>query len=1175
MLKNFFHLKCILLFFLLPSSVFPQSVLINEASSSNNNLIFDEDGDDSDWIEFFNNSSAPFDLTGFYLSDSRKDLEKWQFPSTIIAPGEYLLVFASDKNKSIQIKHWETEIREGDTWKYFLPQSEPDSEWKNNGFDDSGWNSGQTGIGHSDNDDRTIIAKNISVFARKTFTVTDLTSVSKVIFYIDYDDGFVAYLNGVEFARSNMGETNSPVTFNQTASASHEALIYRGESPEAYEIDADILIEGENVLAVQVHDVSRNSTDMTLIPFLSFGLNEIPSNAKGAPEILNLKTDNLHTNFKLKAEGDDIYLTSGGIVIDSLILPELQSNISFGRVSGSEETFAYFITPTPGSENTGDYFLGVTPEVTFSQPGGLYSTSLNISLSTDNAEIYYTLDSSDPTTASQKYSSPINITSTTVVKAKSFIDGFLPAKIFVNSYIINSDHDLPVISLSTDPKNLWDYNEGIYVDGPGWTPSEPHYGANFWMDWEKPAHVELFEQDGEGFSENCGIKIFGAYSRSHAQKSLAVHFRGQYGTSELDYKLFPWLPYKNYKSFVLRNSGNDWMYTMLRDGLMQNIALGTDTDGLAFRPAVLYLNGEYWGIHNIREKTNEDYLSQHHGVDPDQVDILENEYEIVEGSNEDYLELTDFLNANSLESETNFNFVNSRIETENFATYQLLNIFFDNTDWPGNNIKYWKSWETGSRWRWLLYDTDFGFGLYQGGAYYDNTLSIALSPNGPSWPNPPWSTLLLRKLLTNNSFKNYFVNRAADLANSNFTNAHVSDLIDSLGALIESEISRHSEKWGNFSGGSWNLNMDNLRYFAQNRPTAFLSFFNDYFTLGGTSWLTLVNKNPERGAVQLNSLLISQKEWQGVYFNNNDIELRAVPKTGYKFSGWRGSINSDSEIITASPATAINVEAVFTPDGNGNEMVVINEINYNSNSLFDTEDWIEFYNNSDNEINLSGWKMKDSDPVNEYVFPEGTVLTDYLVLTANLEMFSPLFPQVTKVIGNFDFGFSGGGETIYLLNPLNEIIDSVSYDDKAPWPEEADGDGFTLELKDPNLDNNLPESWTKSVGHGSPGSVNGSSTANEFPDNSELTDRLFPNYPNPFNSQTRIFFTLSKRDNVQLNIYDVLGREIFSSMEIYEAGSHSQLIDFNQHAGRCASGVYLLVLNTSSMREVQKMVYLK
>ena len=626
-------LRCLILLFIAVYSVYGQNIHLNELMSSNSTTIYDESGNTPDWIELYNSNNIEIDLTGFGLSDDIDDPFKWIFPSVIINPESYVLIFASGEGGDSYVQHWETVINWGDNWNYFIGYTNPPSDWRELSFDDSDWLNGPSGFGYGDGDDATEVPQVMSVFVRKTFQVESVDNIAALVFHVDYDDAFVAYLNGDEIARANIGTPGVVPNYDEGAYEWREAEMYNGGSPERYEIGPEpgLLANGENVLAIQVHNYNITSSDMSLIPFFTLGMFQAPENPSGTPDILNFPLTNLHTNFKIASEGETIILTnpSGEIedMVDSTAIP---TDISYGRQPDGSDTWSFFPEPTPQAPNNTEGFgeYCETPQV--SHQGGFYSGPVIISLSinSDTHQIYYTLDGSIPSEDSFIYSGPIFIATTTVLRAAVIDNECFPGEVITHSYLIDEESTLPVVSLTSDPYNLWDEEYGIYVMGTDAEWDFPYFGANFWEDWERPIHVELFEPNGDlGFRLDAGVKIFGGWSRGLPQKSLAIYARPGYGTSEINYQIFPDKEIDSFVAIVLRNSGNEWFgsgqdnATMFRDGMHTSLMDNTGIDHQEYRPAAVYINGDYWGIHNIREKVNEEFLASNNpGVDPDELD---------------------------------------------------------------------------------------------------------------------------------------------------------------------------------------------------------------------------------------------------------------------------------------------------------------------------------------------------------------------------------------------------------------------------------------------------------------------------------------------------------------------------------------------------------------------------
>ena len=354
---NLVRLFCFILL-ILSTSIYSQNIRINEIVASNFSN-YDEDGDTPDWIELYNYGSENISLNNWNISDEENDDEPWIFPDISLEPDEYLLLWASSKNKS-EINFVRTLINHGDMFRYTIPEGNI-PYWNTLDFNDENWDYGESGFGYGDNDDATNMPfGTISVYLRKEFSISDASLIQGLILDIDYDDGFVAYINGVEIARANVN--GSPPSYNATTPAEHEALIYDGGIPMRYSIDnpQDFLVDGENILSIQAHNISDSSSDLSLIPFLSAVYSDQVDEGIIPPEILDLNPESfLHTNFKISSSGETVYLrNSSNTLVDSVTIENLIADVSYG-VSINSNDFMYFEETTPGEENNSEEFEGV------------------------------------------------------------------------------------------------------------------------------------------------------------------------------------------------------------------------------------------------------------------------------------------------------------------------------------------------------------------------------------------------------------------------------------------------------------------------------------------------------------------------------------------------------------------------------------------------------------------------------------------------------------------------------------------------------------------------------------------------------------------------------------------------------------------------------------------------
>ncbi len=1145
-----------------------QNIRINEVVSSNS-VYFDEDGDTPDWIELYNYGTQDINLENWSISDDLNDLSKWNFPNVTIPANDYLLLWASDKDRA-QITTARTLINQGDLFKYLIPSAEPSSNWNSSSFDDSNWSNGASGFGYADGDDATLIPNGtLSVYLRKSFNLTNVADIISLILDIDYDDAFVAYINGVEIARANIDGVPPP--YNASTNQEHEAQMYNGGGPDRFLISdfSSILVEGTNVLAIQAHNVSSFSSDFTIIPFLSAIYSTANSSGVNTPEILNL-SDNytLHTNFKISTTSETLSLSDqNGTLVDQLLVEGLPPNTSTG-VSNFSNTIVSYVVTTPGAQNADEEFTGaIQNEVVFSENGGLKTQSISLSLSGNQIGqvIRYTTDGSTPNEQSPVYSGTINISENTSVRARIFASNYLPSKTGTESYIIGANHGIDLMLLSVNPDDFFDDDYGIYVFGPEGTYSTdmPYFGANFWEDWERPIHFSFYEHDGSASVQfNAGVKIFGGWSRGqNGQRSLSFFARGQYGDSKFEHSFFDNITYNEFEAFTLRNSGQDWLRSSMKDIMITSLMRGTELDFQDYNPVATYLNGEYWGMYNMREKINEHMLASKHNLNADEITLLTNNAQIIEGSNEEYNQLIDYINTYDLSNDANFEFVRNRIDLKHYALYQASNIYINNTDWPGNNIKFWKHPNT--KWRWIMYDTDFGFGPFWNISNYDeDTLSFALEPNGPGWPNPAWSTLLFRKLTTNIGFRNQFINRYADELNTRFLPNNVINHIDETYAIIEPEVLAHYNRWKDDPSvydEIWDITgyvgyyVDNMKSFAINRHPIVKEHIKQQFGLPNHHPVTITNLNTNEGFVEVNeNLTIQENAWTGDYFETVPIKLTAIAEFGYEFSHWSGDLFSTEETIQLSLTGSFEVTPNFTPTQT-TIPIVINEINYRSSVDFNSDDWIELYNPNSASVDLSNWQIKDDDDTHIFIIAEGTQIQSngYLVIVKDASDFISVFPDI-NYIGELGFGF-GGSDAVRLYNVSGTLQDEVAYQSVAPWPICADETGNTLELIDPELDNALPESWNCINENGSPNAINNSNlTVEDFKIDSIKV------YPNPVQN---VLYIGRSNEQFDVEVYSILGQKVGSAL----ATNQLDLSTFD-------TGVYFIKIKANNQTVIKKII---
>ena len=692
--------------------------------------------------------------------------------------------------------------------------------------------------------------------------------------------------------------------------------------------------------------------------------------------------------------------------------------------------------------------------VTFSNNGGVYNSAITLDLSTLGDEIYYTTDGNKPSSSSRKYSTPLNLDKTTPVRAVAYKNG-KPGKVITQTFFIGRDYDMAVISITGNPNDFFSFDRGIYVKGCCADSVPPYKHANFWKGWERKVNIEFYEPSGElGFNQQVGTRIFGGFSKGLPMKSLAIISRKKYGQKTMKYPIFPNKDIKKYKSIVLRNSGSDFNNTQFRDALLTNLVEPLDLEIQAYRPSVVYINGVYWGIHNVREKINEYYLKSNGGANPDSVDIMKHRNDLLSGKRDHYLKMKKFINKTDFSDTLEIMQLNTLMDIDNFINYNITEVYVDNRD-AGGNIRFWRPQTPEGRWRWVLFDTDISFGISGKTAYKKNTLEKMTIKHNEAWPDPAWSTLIIRNLLENDSIKNVYINRFADHLNTIFSAENVNFKIDSIQNMLKDEMPFHFEKWRSSNLERWGRNVQKMKDFATNRPHFVRMHLMERFDLLDTITVDIQNPDPVMGHVQINSIRVDNS-FSGVYFQGAPASIEAKAEFGYEFLRWEGyEQESTAKFLLKDNAI---LKPVFQKRelSEASSKIIINEISTHQDSVSPQGDWIEIYNNSKDSINVSRWRLIADD--DEFLFPDSLIIPSnhYLVISANSEEKKLNNKKAINI--SIDIKLSSKTERIQILDSDNFVVDSITYNIDAEFPSLVDVENKNIERLNPELN-----SWKASA----------------------------------------------------------------------------------------------------------------
>ncbi len=796
-------------------------VVINEVQASNNFTIADDDGDYEDWIELYNAGSSPVELQGYGLTDTPGSdpdiLFRFAFPDTTIAPGEFIMIWASGKDRSRPGAALHTDFQissEGEPLRL--------SDYNGNKVD--------------------------------TMPPAPIPS--------DYSRG--RYPDGTGDWR--LFEDPTP-----------------GES-------------------------NRESSFAGLTP----------------PPVFSRDPGFYTEPFELKITPDHpedvIHYTLDGSepTTDSPVFPD---SILLDRRTGEENNLAT-IRPSP--------VLWQPPE------SAVFKGH--------------------------------------VVRAIAVREGYRQSEVATGSWFVDPQgrdrYSFPVVSIVTDSVHLFSDETGIYVPGNTFDPDEV-YSGNYYergMEWERPAHLTLFDRSllrfspdppesgaditaksgdpdasggnetlpdsfpdsarqqlqGDGFAQNVGLRIHGGATRRYPLKSLRVYARSNYDWNpEITYPLIPGNqkagtgePLHTYKRFILRPSGDDWAHTMFKDAMIQSLYSDRLVDQQAYRPAVVFINGEYWGIHNIRERYDGWYVETNYGIHRDDVAILTNGGSVNRGFPSDslhYVQMRDYARKRDLSEPEHYAYIGTQMDIDNYLQYKAFQVYAANADWPHNNIRFWRKRTDGDRsdapygadgrWRWMIFDMDASFGYPYSGenawwAQYDHDMLEWITGSGNPRMPYNWVNDLFVGLIGNETFRNSFISILAGDLNTRYTPDYIENQIDRFRKVYEPAMEEHIHRHPHSAGGSvsnWNEHIDRMREFAGKRPEHLRQHLMDHFDLPGTAKLEVRVEGTRAGHVRVNDVDIHPDtpgvagditRWDGIYFQGVPVTLTPVTDDHELFMGW-------------------------------------------------------------------------------------------------------------------------------------------------------------------------------------------------------------------------------------------------------------------------------------------------
>lgn len=686
----------------------------------------------------------------------------------------------------------------------------------------------------------------------------------------------------------------------------------------------------------------------------------------------------LHTSFRLESGKDgNLYLFKGDEAVDKLekIAKMPAPDIAYGRKTDGADEWGYQLTPTPGKANSGNICDGnqILGAPVFSETGRVVTgnATINLKLSLpegapEGAVIRYTKDGSEPKATSTKYTNAISITKTTAIRAKVFCDGWLSPMSTAQSYIFHPrEMTTPVFSVLTNDKYLNDASIGLFANNNSKEDKKTH-------DWRRPVNIEFFPTEGEEsiFNQLSETRIQGGQSRGNALKSMVFYANKRFDPDhkQFVYEFFPDQKpgVKKFKAFSLRDGGNDFGDLYFRDLIIQRtMASHTDLDWQAGHSAVLYINGEYMGMLNIRERSNEDNIySNYDGLE--ELDMVEIGHEQVNGEDKFIEELKEgtidfYNNFKTFYSQTGHTKAEYEewIDVDEYLSVMIMNLFYGNIDFPGNNFVLWRPIEEAKvdlpkRFRVIVKDTDFGLGLYGRKNDY-NTINLLYHPEsdkGSAWAFSEPATRLIKNMLENDDIRNLFIDKCCVFMGDFMNGKGTSETIELIQDEAMEEFVAHRDKYNGGGGGWWWGQPDNrqditnkfntAKSWAEDRPEYFYQHISNKWNLGTPIALTINKTNKSDVEITFNDIKLSGNVFDGKYFKNRTITLNATAnEEGKTVTGWKvtGAVNKEvqgSELTLQMPNGNININPIVG-FGSGIEDVLASDVKHQTSDIYDLQ----------------------------------------------------------------------------------------------------------------------------------------------------------------------------------------------------------------------------------------------
>lgn len=754
------------------------SVVISELMAANESTLRDAAGDAPDWIELHNIGSLPVSLGGWALTTDLSDRQMWAFPDVTLMPDEYRIVFASGKASSGGELHASFRLDAAGEDVYLI-------------------------------DDRARVVSQVS-FARmeKNQSLSrkaDGTYIGSAAPSPGAENTAAGALQALDPALRNAGQNPENLYINEVACSMQgypDWLELYNASGASIDLTGWRLSDSTAAGRWTFPDGTVIGTGEYKVVFLTGGAVSEDMAGKLCADFA-LRTDGTETVALFRPDGS---------IADAVALMEQYGGVSYGRADGYPQ-YRYFTEMTPGTPNARTSYARRAAPVEFSQAGGIMPGGETVvTLSAENGStIRYTTDGSEPNESSPVCSGPISLTQTTVLRAKAYLPDALPSLTAANTCLFGESTSLRVVCVSGDPAALT--GEGGVLK----TGEKTKLDVN----------VEVYDYDGTQLLEqSCELMVIGANTRTkYAQKAMRLTARSRLGGSAFEADLFSRRGYDDYKAFVMRASGQDSVQSHMRDSVLTSLAADTEVFYQETELAALYVNGQYWGMYNMREHIDAHSICQFEGWEgcEDDLDILEgHEMLVAQGTKAYYKEMMALVQSSDFRSDATIEQLRKYCDIENYLDYVALMMYVEQEDL--GNIRIYRNRAGDGLWRWVIFDLDFSFSNDK------NNARVWLEQEGRVDAMTQQDNTLFYRLMQNDAIRDQFLRRMGELMTTTFTPQNVISRLEARYNAIADEMEKNCARWGTSYSG-WQKDVKKLAEYASTRTEKLIGYFQLTFRL--------------------------------------------------------------------------------------------------------------------------------------------------------------------------------------------------------------------------------------------------------------------------------------------------------------------------------------------------------